>query len=311
MRIVFMGTPDFAVRSLQALLQAGHRVTLAVTQPDKPKGRGNKVQFPPVKQAALAAGVPVMQPLTLKDPAVQDAIRAEQPDAIVVAAYGRILPQAVLDIPPLGCINVHGSLLPRYRGAAPVQRAVLNGETQSGITTMLMDKGMDTGAILLTAACPIPPDMTAGELFDKLADIGAQLLLRTLDERQAGRLPGTPQDDALATYAPMLTKQEAELDWALPAQQLHNQVRGLNPAPVARTVMAGLPVKIYRTAAGGPVKGRPGTVASTSPLTVVCGDGTGLELLEVQPDGGKRMPAAAFLCGHPLKAGQILAEKEF
>ena len=304
MRIVFMGTPDFAVASLEALLRAGHTVTLAVTQPDKPKGRGNKLQSPPVKEVALRAGIPVLQPQTLRDPAVQEAIRAEQPEVIVVAAYGKLLPPAVLEIPPLGCINVHGSLLPRYRGAAPIQRAVLNGERESGVTTMLMAQGMDTGDMLLQCRCPIPPEMTAGELFDRLAQDGAELLIRTLTEWQAGRITPQPQREEEATVAPMLQKQEAPLDWHCPAARLHDQVRGMNPFPVARTVLAGIPVKVYHAAPAGPVSGAPGTVTALEPLTVACGDGNGLQLLELQPEGGKRMPAGAFLCGHPLTVGQ-------
>lgn len=309
MRIVFMGTPDFAVVSLKALLQAGHTVTAVFTQPDKPKGRGNKVQFPPVKEAALAAGIEVFQPQTLRDEAVLALLRSHAPDVIVVAAYGKLLPPAVLELPPLGCINVHGSLLPKYRGAAPIQRAVLNGEAESGVTTMLMAQGMDTGDMLLTSTRAIPPDMTSGELFDLLAEDGAALLLQTLEQWAAGKIQPRPQCHEQATHAPMLSKEEAPLCWDKAAKTLHDQVRGLNPAPIARTVIAGIATKVYRSAVGEKAEAPAGTVVSTKPLAVACGDGYTLQLLELQPEGGKRMEAQAFLCGHPLQCGQLLCEK--
>lgn len=309
MRIIFMGTPDFAVVSLQALLDAGYTVTSVVTQPDKPKGRGNKMQFPPVKEAALQAGIPVLQPQTLRDEQVQKQLQQQQPDVIVVAAYGKLLPPAVLDMPALGCINVHGSLLPEYRGAAPIQRAVLNGDAESGVTTMLMAQGMDTGDMLLKSTRAIPEDMTSGELFDLLAQDGAQLLLQTLQQWSAGLITPQPQCHEQATYAPMLSKEEAPLCWDKSAKELHNQVRGLNPAPVARAVIAGIPTKVYRSAVGQPCNAPAGTVVTTQPLAIACGDGVTLQLLELQPEGSKRMPAQAFLCGHPLRCGQSVEQQ--
>lgn len=241
MNIVFMGTPISRCPCLQALLDDGHRVSLVVTQADKPKGRGHRLTPPPVKELALSRSIPVYQPMTLRTEEAAETIAAAQPDLIVVVAYGRILPQAVLSLPPRGCINVHASLLPRYRGAAPIQWAILNGETETGVTTMQMDAGLDTGDMLLSCRRPIPPDMTAGELFDALSKDGAALLSRTLQELENATLQAVPQPEDGISYAPMIDKSLSPLDWSRPAAILHNQVRGLQPWPAAVTAIGRKP----------------------------------------------------------------------
>ena len=306
MRIVMMGTPDFAVPCLERLVRDGHDIPLVVTQPDKPKGRSQELTPLPMKVCAAAHGIPVFQPVKMKAPETAAAIAAARPELIVVVAYGRILPKSILDIPPRGCINVHGSLLPRYRGAAPVQWAVLNGDRQSGVTTMWMNEGLDTGDMLLKKTRDIPEDMTAGELFDALCEDGAALLADTLAALEAGTLTATPQNDAEATYAPMLTKDMSAIDWNRPAAALHNQVRGLHPWPVATCTVGGKRMKLHQTAVGGACRGAAGTVVALNPLSIACGDGNALILKEVQTEGGKRMPAADFLRGHPLAVGQPL-----
>ena len=306
MRIVFMGTPDFAVPSMEALLAAGHDITLAVTQADKPQGRHQILTPPPVKACALQHGIPVFQPQTMRDEESYARIAAETPDVIVVVAYGRILPEQILQIPRLGAVNVHGSLLPRYRGAAPIQWAVLNGDRVAGVTTMLMDAGLDTGDMLDACSREVPEDMTAGELFDVLCEDGAALLCHTLQGLENGTLNPKKQDDALATYAPMLTKDMCRLDFEKPAAELHNRVRGLHPWPVATCMLEDCLLKIHKTRVGGHAAGAPGTVVALSPLTVACGDGTALEILELQYPGSRRMTAAEFLRGHPLPLGTRL-----
>lgn len=307
MRIVFMGTPDFAVPSLERLLQDGHQVVLVVTQADKPKGRGHQLAAPPVKEYALTQNLPVFQPPILKTDEVYEVLRSAAPDCIVVAAYGKLLSQRILDIPPRGCINVHASLLPQYRGAAPIQWAVLNGETQAGVTTMQMSAGLDTGDMLLKSSRVVPEDMTGGELQALLAADGAALLSDTLRRLEEGTLLPEPQDDALSSYAPMLQKAHSPLDWSRPAAALHNQVRGLNPWPSAHCLFEGKKLKIHVSRVGkGGLTAPPGTVTELSPLTVACGDGAGLQLLEVQYEGSRRMAAADFLRGHPMKAGDRL-----
>lgn len=307
MKILFMGTPEFAVPSLERLLRDGHEVALVVTQADKPKGRGHKLAPPPVKECALSHGLPVLQPPILKTDEVYEALRAVQPDCIVVAAYGKILSQRILDIPPLGCINVHASLLPKYRGAAPIQWAVLNGEEEAGVTTMRMNAGLDTGDMLLKSSRSVPDTMTGGELQALLAVDGAALLSETLRRLEAGELVPQPQDDSFSSYAPMLQKSQSPLDWSRPASELHNQVRGLNPWPSASCSYEGKCLKIHVSRVGEDGRALPpGTVAGLSPLTVVCGGGTSLELLEVQYEGSRRMAAADFLRGHPMKVGERL-----
>lgn len=307
MRIVFMGTPDFAVPSLQRLLADGREVVGVFTQPDRPKGRGYKLAPPPVKVLALEEGIPVYQPEKMRDGAALAQLQALQPDLVVVAAYGRILPPDLLAVPRLGCLNVHGSLLPQYRGAAPIQWSVLGGDSETGVTIMQMAEGLDTGDILLQRATPIGPDETAGELFDRLALLGAQALSEALALLEAGALSPTPQEEALATYAPPLQKAQATLDFARPARSAHNQVRGLNPWPVARTTLDGRLLKVYssRPVSG---KGQPGQVLEgKNRLVVACGEGA-LEILELQAEGGKRLPAADFLRGHPVETGRLLGQ---
>jgi len=289
MRIVFMGTPDFAVPCLERLLADGHEVIAVFCQPDKPKGRKMQLTPPPVKQAALAHNLRVEQPEKLRNNTEAiDLLRALAPELTVVVAYGKILPQEVLDIPAHGCINVHASLLPKYRGAAPIQWAVLNGECETGVTTMQMDAGIDTGDMLLQAKTPIPADMTAGELHDILSVLGAEVLSDTLKSLEQGKLIPRKQDGALATYAPMLSKALSPLDFTKPARVLHNQVRGLNPWPGAAMEFEGRPLKAHRARVapeGGP------------PLRVLCGDGQYLELLVVQAEGKRAMEADEFLNG--------------
>lgn len=306
MRIVFMGTPDFAVPSLKALLAAGHTVTLAVTQADKPVGRHQTLTPPPVKQCALKNGIPVFQPKTLKSEESFARIAAEKPDVIVVVAYGKILPASLLALPPFGAVNVHGSLLPQYRGAAPIQWAVLNGDAVAGVTTMQMDAGIDTGDMLLTCSRPVPQDMTAGELFDLLAADGAKLLCETLESMQNGSLHPQKQDGEAASYAPMLDKTMSPLDFQKSAKSLHDQVRGLQPWPTATCRLGDAVLKIHKTRVGGHTTEDAGVIVSLSPLSVACGDGGVLEILELQYPGSRRMAAADFLRGHPLCCGDRL-----
>lgn len=303
MRVIFMGTPDFAVPSLQALLDYGYEIPAVFTQPDKPKGRGHKLLPPPVKELALEHGIEVFQPKTLRDKAVQQTLRDLKPDAIVVAAYGKILPKAVLELPQLGCVNVHGSLLPRYRGAAPIQWAVLNGETVTGITTMMMADGIDTGDILLKEKTEIGENETAGELFDRLKEIGAGLLLKTLEGLEQGTLQGIPQRGEDATLAPMLTKEQARIDWTQPADRIHNQIRGLNPWPCAFASLQGKKMKLFASHVVSDVFGGPGEIRNVQgDFLVCCGQGA-LKLTELQPENGKRMTGKSFLLGHPIADG--------
>ena len=306
MRILFMGTPDFAVPSLERLLDDGHSISLVVTQPDKPVGRKQILTPPAVKVCALLHGLPVFQPNSMKTEETLTRLAQEQADAIIVVAYGKILPKAVLELTPYGCINVHGSLLPRYRGAAPVQWAVLNGDAESGVTTMQLDEGVDTGDILLMSRRPLDDTVTGGELFNLLAADGAALLSRTLEELQTGTLRPTPQPSEGACYASMLSKSVCPLDWSRSATELHNQVRGMNPWPVATCRMDGKGVKVYVSRVGGATDAPAGTVVSISPLAVACGDGRALELLEIQAEGSRRMVAEDYLRGHPLCVGTTL-----
>ena len=308
MNVMFMGTPEFAVPCLEKLIEDGHTVSLVVTQGDKPRGRGQKLMPPPVKACALEHGIPVFQPTTLKDEAVQEELRRYNADVIVVVAYGKILPQAVLNMPPYGCINVHASLLPRYRGAAPIQWAVLNGEVESGVTTMYMDVGLDTGDMLLKSHFPITEEMTAGELHDALSVQGAALLSDTLKALENGTLTRTPQTGE-SNYAPMLDKSLCAMDFQKSAAALHDQVRGLNPWPTATAKVSGKILKIHRTRVGESCDAAPNRVMATKPFTVSCGEGTSLVLLEVQGEGGKRMAADDFFRGHPIPLGTCFSEE--
>ncbi len=306
MRLVFMGTPDFAVPALENLLAAGHTVAGVFCQPDRPKGRGHKLAPPPVKQAALAHGIPVFQPASVKTEESLALLRRLAPACIVVVAYGKILPPAVLELPPLGCVNIHASLLPRYRGAAPIQWAVIHGDAETGVTTMQMDAGMDTGAVLEQVSCPIPPDMTAGELFNTLSALGGQLILSTLRGLEAGTLTPRPQDHAKATAAPMLDRSLSQVDWRKPAEEIHNLIRGLNPWPSAKTTLAGATLKLHASRVLGPMGGQPGQVLAAPGLTVCCGDGNALRLTLVQAEGSRPMEDEAYLRGHPVAAGTVL-----
>lgn len=296
MNIVFMGTPDFAVPPLQALIDSKkHNVMAVYTQPDKPVGRKRVLTAPAVKQLALQYNIDVHQPVTFKDENEISILKALNPDVVVVIAYGKILPKAVLDIPKYGCINIHGSILPKLRGAAPIQRSVINGDEETGVTSMLMDIGVDTGDMLITEKTKILPNETAGELFDRLAPLGAEVLIKTLDRIENGTVVRTPQDNGKSTYAAMLSKDEAVIDWNLSAKAVHNKVRGLNPWPVAVTYLNGKKLKIFKTAVCNK-NGTPGSVISTNPPIVACGDGS-VELLEVQLEGKNKMSAADFFRG--------------
>lgn len=305
MRIVFMGTPDFAVPSLQALIDAGHDVCAVYTQPDKPQGRKQILTAPPVKTLALEHDIPVFQPNTLKNEDEQARLRELAPEVIIVVAYGKLLPKAVLDIPPHGCINVHGSLLPRWRGAAPIQWAVIAGDEMAGVTTMQMAEGLDTGDMLLTYETKVGEKETAGELFDRLAQSGAELLTQTLVKLD--EITPRPQDDAQSCYAHMLDKQMAVIDWSKSAHEIDCLIRGLNPWPIALTTLSGERLKVFAAekAAGN---GEPGTVLEANPkkgLTVACGEGA-LKLIEIQLVGGKRMKTTDFLRGHVIEVGTKL-----
>ena len=313
MRVVFMGTPDFAVGTLEALLQSRHQVVAVVTQPDKPKGRGKAMQFTAVKEVAVRAEIPVLQPKKVREPEVVEEIRQFHPDVIVVVAFGQLIPKAILDMPQYGCVNVHASLLPKYRGAAPIQWAVIDGEEKSGVTTMQMDEGLDTGDMLLTEEVVLDPQETGGSLFDKLSEVGAGLLLKTLDELEAGNVhPQKQPSESTTAYAAMLTKKMGEIDWTQSAVQIERLVRGLNPWPSAYTHLGQKTLKIWRAAV------HPSMVQTKEPGTVILmdkkhfsvqtGDGM-LEILELQLEGKKRMDADAFLRGYQVEDGIKLGEQ--
>lgn len=305
MRILFMGTPEFAVPSLEALVAAGHEVCGVFSQPDKPVGRHqNKLQPTPVKECALAHNIPVFQPVKMRDGTALAQIQALAPELIVVAAYGRILPDDILACPPKGCINVHSSLLPKYRGAAPINWAVINGDTVSGVTIMHMATELDAGDIIAQESTEIGPDETAEELYRRLSILGAGLLVQAVSAIEAGIAQRTPQNGAEATLAPMLGKELSPMDWSRTAHALHCQVRGLLPWPVASTdKLTGETIKIYRTEETGErTQARPGTVlaAGKQGIDVACGEGTVLRITELQAPGKKRMKAADYLRGHPI-----------
>jgi len=307
LRVVFFGTPEFAVPSLEALLASHHTVVGAVTQPDRPRGRGQRVSDCPVKHAAAARGVPVLQPERLKDPDFLGSLEALGADIGVVAAYGKILPGAVLDMPPLGLVNVHASLLPRYRGAAPVHRAVMAGDGETGVSIMRVVQALDAGGVFAAASVPIGPDDTSADVERALAALGARLLMDVLGPLASGESSETPQDESAATYAPRLRKEEGAIDWTADAARIHNQVRGLHPWPLASTVFAGRRLIVLRTrlvpatpAAGVP----PGHILEVTreALRVQCGSGV-LEVLVVQPEGRRAMPARDFAAGHAVTPG--------
>jgi methionyl-tRNA formyltransferase len=305
--IVFMGTPQFAVPALNALHGAGHRIALVVTQPDKPKGRGRKVEPPPVKQAAAKLGLPVFQPASLREEPALAQLSGLEADFFVVVAFGQILRSNVLAMPRLGCINVHASLLPRYRGPAPIHWALINGDTATGVTTMLMDKGLDTGDILMTAREPISPEDTTGSLQARLAGLGAGLLLETLEGFETGKVRRTAQDHDQATYAPLLKKNDGRIDWAKPAAAIESFIRGMTPWPGASTFWEGMRLKLFRAeVAPAAAASPPGTVVrvSASELAVATADGV-LAILELQGASGSRMPVSDFLRGHRIPLGAM------
>lgn len=308
MKIIYMGTPDFAVPALKALASSEHEVCAAFTQPDKPRGRKMILTPPDVKVCAQSLNIPVYQPESMKNSDALEIINKYNPDVIVVAAYGKILPKAVLDAPKYGCVNIHGSLLPKYRGAAPIQQSVLNGDKVTGITTMLMDVGLDTGDILLTEETEIGENETSGELFDRLAVLGGELILKTLSALEKGEIIPKKQDESLATHTSKIDKSLCPIDFSKSAFEVHNKVRGLNPWPVATTIICGKNVKVYSTKLCQK-SGKSGEVLSTKPFVVACGEKS-VEIIELQPEGKKRMTADAFLAGHQLEIGDIIGQED-
>ncbi|UPU35414.1 methionyl-tRNA formyltransferase [Geomonas paludis] len=310
LRIIFMGTPEFACPTLRTLIERGENVVAVVTQPDRPKGRGQQTLPPPVKVLAEQHGITVLQPVKVRLPESIEQIRALEPDLIVVVAFGQILPKALLDIPKHGCINVHASLLPRYRGAAPLNWCIINGETETGVTTMMMDVGLDTGDMLLKSATPIDPDEDTQSLHDRMSQLGAELLAQTLDRLVAGELTPEKQDDALTCYAPMMKKEDGLIDWTRSAQDINNQVRGMTPWPGAFSFLDDKLLKVYKvqTASGA---GNPGEVvaAGRDGIEVACGEGS-LLIRELQLEGKKRMSAGDFLAGYKVPAGALLGKKD-
>lgn len=308
MKILFMGTPDFAVPCLEALIDNGYEVCGAVTQPDKPKGRGHKLQPPPVKEAALAHGIAVFQPQTLKDGEFTKIAAELSPDLIIVVAYGKLLPKALLDLPPMGCVNVHASLLPKYRGAAPIQRCVINGETETGITTMYMGEGLDTGDMLLKCRTDIAPDETADSLHDRLSIMGAKLLTDTVKALENGSVARTPQNDADSSYAAMITKETGRIDWTKPAYEIVNLIRGCFSWPIAHTTYKGEPLKIICATVGDSTDKRPGSILGVKDgkLAIAAGDGNAVLVSELQFSGSKRMSVVSYLNGHSIDFEETL-----
>ncbi len=305
MRIIFAGTPAFAAAALRALLNAGHDIPLVLTQPDRPAGRGLKPQPSAVKALALSEGLPLAQPTSLRDAGELARLAQVGADIMVVAAYGLILPEAVLRIPPHGCVNIHASLLPRWRGAAPIQRAILAGDAETGITIMQMDAGLDTGAMLLKKSLPITPQDTAGSLHDRLAQLGGEAIVEAL--ARLDELTPIPQDEAQACYAPKVGKGEARIDWGRDAMELARAVRAYNPVPGAHTLWRGAPLKLWMAHAEGGDGAAHGTILAVGPdgIRVACGAGC-LRITELQRAGGRRLDAAAFLKGNPMHAGECL-----
>ena len=304
MNIVFMGTPDFPVPCLQALLDAGYLVTGVFTQPDKPKGRGYQLAPPPVKEFALTQNLPVFQPKTMRDAETLEQLKGCNPDLIVVVAYGKLLPKEVLDLPRLGCINVHASLLPKYRGAGPVQWTIINGEEETGVTTMYMAEALDTGDMLESASLKIRENETADELMERLSHLGAELLISTVKKAEEGTLKPVPQDEALSTYVSMLDKEMARLDFNKPAREVHNLIRGLSSWPCAYTFYQGKRLKVYHSKLS-PMSGQPGELLDAKRFIVACRDGA-VEFETVQYEGGKRMSGADFLRGKKPGDHEIL-----
>lgn len=310
MKVIFMGTPDFSVGTLEALIRAGHDVVLAVTQPDKPKGRGGKMQFPPVKEKALAYGIPVFQPEKVREPACVEELGKYGADVIVVVAFGQILPREILELTPYGCINVHASLLPKYRGAAPIQWAIIDGEQVTGVTTMQMDEGLDTGDMLLKTEVPVEKDETGGSLHDKLAQTGASLCVKTLEQMEKGQIHPEKQGESPTKYAKMLDKKLGCIDWNKDAESIERLIRGLNPWPSAYTQWDGKIMKLWKAETVDRESGLPcGTVAEVTKHDFSIQTGKGmLRVEELQVPGKKRMTADAFLRGYHLEKGTVLSE---
>ena len=308
LRIAYFGTPDFAVPGLEALIASRHEVVVVVSQPDRPKGRGQKLQPTPTKLAAEAAGIPVLQPTRLKAAAFHDQLRALLLDLGVVAAYGRLIPDAVLAIPRLGMINIHASVLPRYRGAAPIHRAVIAGEVETGVSIMRVVTALDAGPVFDVARRPIGANETTPEVERDLARIGAALAVQVVDRLADGAAHETPQDDALATYAARIERDEGRIDWTLPAGRIHNLVRGLQPWPLVSAIIGGVPCRILRTAVTGDETAASGgtVVEAGRDLAVAAGDGTVLQLLQLQPEGKRAMAAREFLAGHKVPPGSLV-----
>jgi methionyl-tRNA formyltransferase len=308
LNIVYMGTPDFAVPTLRALRESGHRVLAVVTQPDRPKGRGRKLAPPPVKKTATAFGIPVIQPETVRSDEFHQRIRELAPDLFVVVAFGQLLPPSLLAIPAMGAVNVHASLLPRHRGSAPIQWAIIEGDAETGVTTMMMDKGMDTGDILLMAKTPIASEETAAELHDRLGEMGAPLLLDTIQRLRSGDLAPVPQAPERATYAPMLKKKDGEIDWSQPAEHIARRIRGMTPWPGAYTFSDGMRLKVFKARVlERDISVPPGTILECIPgeLRVATGK-SALAISEIQGKSGKRLPIDDFLCGCRLPDGTCL-----
>lgn len=324
MKIIFMGTPDFSVGTLEALIQAGHEISLVVTQPDKPKGRGKNMQFSPVKEAALTHGLEVYQPKRIRDPECVEYLRKQEADIMVVVAFGQILSKEILEMPRFGCVNVHASLLPKYRGAAPIQWAVIHGEKVTGVTTMRMDEGIDTGDMILKEEVKLREDETGGSLFDRLAETGAELCVRTLEEIAKGTAKYTPQNQEEATHTSMIRKQLGEIDWKKPARELECLIRGLNPWPSAYTYLDGKTLKIWKAevrdndqeeaieSGNASVTGEalePGTIIKVMKDAIEVQTGQGILILkELQLEGKKRLSADAFLRGFSVEAGEKLGK---
>ena len=308
MKIIFMGTPDFSVGTLEALVEAGHEVVLAVTQPDKPKGRGKEMQFTPVKECAMKYDIPVFQPRKVREPECIEELRKYNADIMVVVAFGQLLPKEILEMTPYGCVNVHASLLPKYRGAAPIQWAIIDGEEVTGVTTMQMNEGLDTGDMLLKVEIPIEAKETGGSLFDKLSDAGAKLCVETLDKLQKKEITPIPQGETTTAYAKMLDKQVGNIDWTKSAVEIERLIRGLTPWPSAYTNWNGKVMKIWDAQAlDGASDVLPGTIAQVDKEAFYVQTGNGfLKVCELQIPGKKRMDAAAFMRGYQVKAGEVL-----
>ncbi len=308
MKILFMGTPGFAVPCLESLIKVGHNICGVFTQPDKPKGRGHKLTAPPVKEVAIKNNIEVFQPDKIRNAETLSIIKDLEPEIIVVVAYGKILPKEIIDYPKYGCVNVHASLLPKYRGAAPIQWSIINGEKTTGVTTMYMNEGLDTGDMLLKSSTIINDDETSGDLHDRLSFIGADLILKTLNEISKGTIKRKKQNDDEASYSTMLDKSLCNIDWNKAAINIHNLVRGLNPWPTASTILNGNILKIHKTKVSNIKGGSPGEIISLNPFVVSCSGDTSLEILELQLLGKKRMSSEEFLRGHKIKIYEKLGE---